>query len=162
MANEFPTTVDAAVRLLLGMVEESEQTKIAAMDSADIYTLHFGLGMWIRNHMGFYAGNDQLLKANGRVIVQHLSSTSTIGRDRRDTRHIYQVAYDDYGLDDLTGYALSQVKLVFRMAKQPHRKAHNVPVQITSPNGLNDKSKTEADRKRVNDQLARLGVLCEF
>ena len=101
-------------------------------------------------------------EANGRVIVQHLSSTSTIGRDRRDTRHIYQVAYDDYGLDDLTGYALSQVKLVFRMAKQPHRKAHNVPVQITSPNGLNDKSKTEADRKRVNDQLARLGVLCEF
>ena len=67
MANEFPTTVDAAVRLLLGMVEESEQAKIAAMDSEDIYTLHFGLGMWIRNHMGFYAGNDQLLKATGET-----------------------------------------------------------------------------------------------
>lgn len=101
-------------------------------------------------------------EANGRDIVQHLSSTLMIGRDRRDTRHIYQVAYDDYGLDDLTGYALSQVKLVFRMAKQPHRKAHNVAVQITSPNGLNDKSKTEDDRKRVIEQLARLGVLCEF
>ena len=101
-------------------------------------------------------------EANGRDIVQHLSSTLMIGRDRRDARHIYQVAYDDYGLDDLTGYALSQVKLVFRMAKQPHRKAHNVAVQITSPNGLNDKSKTEDDRKRVIEQLARLGVLCEF
>lgn len=101
-------------------------------------------------------------EANGRDIVQHLSSTLMIGRDRRDSRHIYQVAYDDYGLDDLTGYALSQVKLVFRMAKQPHRKAHNVAVQITSPNGLNDKSKTEDDRKRVVEQLARLGVLCEF
>lgn len=101
-------------------------------------------------------------EANGRDIVQHLSSTLMIGRDRRDARHIYQVAYDDYGLDDLTGYALSQVKLVFRMAKQPHRKAHNVTVQITSPNGLNDKSKTEDDRKRVIEQLARLGVLCEF
>ena len=101
-------------------------------------------------------------EANGRDIVQHLSSTLVIGRDRRDARHIYQVAYDDYGLDDLTGYALSQVKLVFRMAKQPHRKAHNVAVQITSPNGLNDKSKTEDDRKRVIEQLARLGVLCEF
>ena len=65
MANEFPTTVDAAVRLLLGMVEESEQAKIAAMDSDDIYTLHFGLGVWIRNHMGFYAGNAQLLKDTG-------------------------------------------------------------------------------------------------
>lgn len=101
-------------------------------------------------------------EANGRDIVQQLSSTLMIGRDRRDARHIYQVAYDDYGLDDLTGYALSQVKLVFRMAKQPHRKAHNVAVQIMSPNGLNDKSKTEDDRKRVIAQLARLGVLCEF
>ncbi len=50
MANEFPTTVDAAVRLLLGMVDESEQARIAAMDSEDMYTLHFGLGVWIRNH----------------------------------------------------------------------------------------------------------------
>jgi hypothetical protein len=67
MANEFPTTVDAAVRLLLSMVEESEQAKIAAMESEDIYTLHFGLGMWIRNHMGFYAGNAQLLMATGET-----------------------------------------------------------------------------------------------
>jgi hypothetical protein len=67
MENEYPTTVDAAVRLLLSMVEESEQAKIAAMDSEDIYTLHFGLGMWIRNHMGFYAGNAQLLKATGET-----------------------------------------------------------------------------------------------
>ena len=101
-------------------------------------------------------------EANGRDLVQHLSSTLLIGRDRRDARNIYQLAYDDYGIDDLTGYALAQVKLVFRMAKQPHRKAHNVAVQITSPNGLNDKSKTEDDRKRVLEQLVRIGVLREF
>jgi hypothetical protein len=65
MGNDFPTTVDGAVRLLLGLVEESEQIKIAAMDGDDIDTLHFGLGMWIRNHMGFYAGNAQLLKDTG-------------------------------------------------------------------------------------------------
>lgn len=100
--------------------------------------------------------------ANGRELIQHLSSTMLIGKDRRDTRQIYQVAYDDYGVDDLTGYSLAQVKLVFRMAKQPHRKAHNVAVQITSPNGLNDKSKTEDDRKRVLEQLTRIGVLREF
>jgi len=67
VANKFPATVNAAVRLLLSMMDESEQAKIAAMDSEDIYTLHFGLGMWIRNHMGFYAGNDQLLTATGEV-----------------------------------------------------------------------------------------------
>ncbi len=65
MGNDFPTTVDSAVRLLMSMVDESEQAKIAAMDTEDMYTLHFGLGVWIRNHMGFYAGNDQLLKATG-------------------------------------------------------------------------------------------------
>lgn len=101
-------------------------------------------------------------EANGRDLIQNLSSTMLIGKDRRDSRPIYQVAYDDYGIDDLTAYTLVQVKLVFRMAKQAHRKAHNVAVQITSPNGLNDKSKTEDDRKRVLEQLARIGVLCEF
>ena len=101
-------------------------------------------------------------EANGRDLVQHFSSTLLIGRDRRDARNIYQLAYDDYGIDDLSGYALAQVKLVFRMAKQQHRKAHNVAVQITSPNGLNDKSKTEDDRKRVLEQLVRIGVLREF
>lgn len=65
MGNDFPTTVDGAVRLLMSMVEESEQARIAALDNEDIYTLHFGLGMWIRNHMGFYAGNAQLLKDTG-------------------------------------------------------------------------------------------------
>jgi hypothetical protein len=67
VANNFPTTVDAAVRLLISMVDESEKAKIAAMDADDIYTLHFGLGIWIRNHMGFYAGNDQLRKATGET-----------------------------------------------------------------------------------------------
>ncbi len=100
-------------------------------------------------------------EANERDIVQHLSSSLLIGRDRRDTRNIYEVANDDYGIDDLTRYTVTQVKLVFRMAKQPHRKAHNLAVQITAPNGLNDKSKTEDDRKRVLQQLARIGVLRE-
>lgn len=101
-------------------------------------------------------------EARGRGIDQHLSSTLTVGRDRRDARSIYQVAYEDYGLGDLAGYVLSQVKLVFRIGPQPHRRAHNVAVQITAPNGLNDRSKTEDDRERVMAQLARLGVLHEF
>lgn len=67
MGNDFPTTVDGAVRLLMSMVEESEQTKIAAMDTDDIYTLHFGLGVWVRNHMGLYAGNAQLLQDSGKT-----------------------------------------------------------------------------------------------
>ena len=101
-------------------------------------------------------------EAHGRDLVQHLSSSLLIGRDRRDARQIYDVVREDYHLEDLTAFVLSRVKLVFRMAKQPHRKAHNVDVQITTSNGLNDQSKTEADRRCVHDQLVRVGVLHEF
>jgi len=97
-----------------------------------------------------------------RQTVRLLESTLTVCRDRRDDRDIYQVAYDDYGLDDLTGYLMSHVKLVMGMSKQPYRKAHKVVVQITTPNGLNDKSKSDDDRKRVIAQLIALGVLREF
>jgi len=65
--NEFPTTVDAAVRLLLGMVEEADQVQISSMTNDDLYKLHFGLGMWIRNNMGFCAGNTALLKDTGEA-----------------------------------------------------------------------------------------------
>lgn len=97
-----------------------------------------------------------------RAQVRRLESSLTVCRDRRDNREIYQVAYDDYGLDDLTGYVMSHVKLVMGMSKQPYRKAHNVVVQITTPNGLNDKSKSADDGKRVIAQLIELGVLREF
>lgn len=82
--------------------------------------------------------------------------------DRRDGRNIYQVAYEDYCAEDLSQYALVQVKLVMRMSKTQHRKAHNVAVQITAPNGLNDKSRTDDDRKRVQEQLIKIGVLSQF
>jgi hypothetical protein len=104
----------------------------------------------------------QKSEASGRLIKQQLSSKMEISRDRRDGRHIYQVAYDDYGIDDLSGYSIVQVKLAMRISGQLHRRAHNVAVQITAPNGLNDKSRTEDDRKRVLEQLTRIGVLTQF
>jgi hypothetical protein len=50
MENSFPTTVAAAVRLLMSMVDESEQVKIAAMNVDDLSSLHFGLGMCPDGH----------------------------------------------------------------------------------------------------------------
>jgi hypothetical protein len=101
-------------------------------------------------------------EANGREIIQELSSTLTIGRDRRDYRDIYNVARHDHRIQDLTGYVLAQIKLVFRIARQRHRKAHNVTVQLTAPNGLNDRSKTEVDRRLVLAQLEKLALVRQF
>ena len=52
--DKFPTTVEAAVRLLQGLVPDVEQEKIAAMKEDELMALHFGIGQWARNHMGLW------------------------------------------------------------------------------------------------------------
>ncbi len=132
------------------MLKRLEQDRIADVESISILQIKVAKPF------------EQQLELGGKPVARQLASKMEITRDRRDGRNIYQVAYEDYSAEDLSQYALVQVKLVMRMAKQPHRKAHNVAVQITAPNGLNDKSKTEDDRKRVLEQLIRIGVLSEF
>ena len=132
------------------MLKRLERDRIAGIESISILQIKVARPF------------EQQSEISGRTVVRQLSSKMEITRDRRDGRSIYQVAYEDYSADDLSQYALVQVKLVMRMAKQPHRKAHNVAVQITAPNGLNDKSRTEDDRKRVLEQLIKIGVLSQF
>lgn len=104
----------------------------------------------------------QLALPTTEALRHTLASYLTITRDRRDTRDLYTIAREDHGLEKLTGYTVIQVQLVIELAKQAHRKAHKVAVQITVPNGFNDKSKTEDERKRVMAQLAHLHLLREF
>jgi hypothetical protein len=94
--------------------------------------------------------------------THHISSGLTIHRDRRDRRDVYVVAREDHRLADLSGYELVQVKLVLRMAKQKERRAHNIVVQITAPNGLNDNAKTEDERQLVMRLLKRWQIVTEF
>lgn len=94
--------------------------------------------------------------------THHISSGLTIHRDRRDRRDVYVVAREDHRLADLSGYDLVQVKLVLRMAKQKDRRAHNIIVQITAPNGLNDNAKTEDERQLVMRLLKRWHIVTEF
>lgn len=94
--------------------------------------------------------------------THHISSGLTIHRDRRDLRDVYVVAREDHRLADLSGYELVQVKLVLRMAKQKDRRAHNITVQITAPNGLNDNAKTEDERQLVMRLLKRWHIVTEF
>ena len=102
---------------------------------------------------------DQLSADGG---THHISSGLTIHRDRRDRRDVYVVAREDHRLADLSGYELVQVKLVLRMAKQKDRRAHNIIVQITAPNGLNDNAKTEDERQLVMRLLKRWNIVTEF
>ena len=47
------------------VLPEDEQAKIAAMPEDELIMLHFGLGQWIRNHLGLWHGNAVLLRATG-------------------------------------------------------------------------------------------------
>ena len=51
---------------------------------------------------------------------------------------------------------------MLRVAKQKDRRAHNIVVQITAPNGLNDNAKTEDERQLVMRLLKRWNIVTEF
>jgi hypothetical protein len=73
-SGNFPGTVDAAVRLLMEMVPVAERTRIAAMTRDDLLSLHFGLGMWIRNNLGLWEGNHLLHEACGGLSPDDASA----------------------------------------------------------------------------------------
>jgi hypothetical protein len=64
-ADKFPTTIDAAVRALLGLVPAEELEKITRMSEGDLINLHLGLGQWIRNNFGLWRENQGLMQATG-------------------------------------------------------------------------------------------------
>jgi hypothetical protein len=70
----FTTTVEAAVRLLQGVVPENEQSKLATMAQDEWMTLHFGLGQWVRNHLGLWGANPVLLAATGEANADDASA----------------------------------------------------------------------------------------
>ena len=97
-----------------------------------------------------------------RLIARRVENPLLIKRDRFEDRNIYEVAGQVYPLVDLTNYVIKQVKLTIRMASTAHRKAHDVPVQITAPNGLNDSKLTKADSELVFAQLMKLGCARQY
>lgn len=145
---EFDLSAFVSPTVLTKLVSE----RIEGIERIDIRHLKVGCPLLRTTHD----------EAGDRETIQELKSTMTIQPDRRDDRNIYEVARQDYRNPDLTAYVPVQVKLVVRMAKQRHRKAHNVVVQITAPNGFNDRSKTEDDRKLVMAQLEKLGMVVKF
>jgi hypothetical protein len=66
-AENYPTTIDAAVRVIIGLVPAEELVKITQMSEDDLINLHFGLGQWIRNNFGLWRGNQDLMQATGAL-----------------------------------------------------------------------------------------------
>ena len=64
---EWPGTVDEAAGVVLATLSNEEKNQIAGMAEGDLIELHFGLGMWIRNNLGLWQGNQTLMES----IRQH-------------------------------------------------------------------------------------------
>lgn len=75
----WPETIDEAVGVVIAALSDDERASIAALARDQLAGLHFGLGMWIRNNLGLWKGNDRLRMAV-RTGVQpvHLDDASMV------------------------------------------------------------------------------------
>ena len=59
----LPATLDEAVGVILATLEDKDLSEIAQMPFTELFSLHFGLGQWIRNNLGLWKANSPLMKA---------------------------------------------------------------------------------------------------
>jgi hypothetical protein len=60
---QWPATIDEAVGVVIASLSDEDKATIAAMAESELIGLHFGLGMWIRNNLGLWQGNGELMQA---------------------------------------------------------------------------------------------------
>jgi hypothetical protein len=57
----WPVTVEETVRDILPRLSRLEKLRIMFMKKEDTASLHFELGLWIRNRYGLWRGNEKLI-----------------------------------------------------------------------------------------------------
>ena len=67
---KFPKTVEQAVSHLMTELSINDKRKIANTSKDNLYSLHFSLGMDIRNDFGLWSGNEELLESCWKISVQ--------------------------------------------------------------------------------------------
>ena len=104
----------------------------------------------------------RMVQIKGKSVHRLVENSLVIRCHRWEDRDIYTRAREVDGIDDLTDYVITQVKLRMVVSKSAHRRAHNVSAQITAPNGFNDAGKTKADTELVFAQLMSLGCARQY
>lgn len=57
-----PATIAEACDILDAVLSAEDRDAFLDMTEEDLIGLHFGLGMWIRNHFGLWQGNESLMR----------------------------------------------------------------------------------------------------
>ena len=85
--NGWPKTVTEAIKIIWSELSDQEKARISRMDDEAWLSLHFTLGMQIRNRFGLWEGNSMLIEDCERVAglklnhideVMHPDDASTI------------------------------------------------------------------------------------
>ena len=74
---EWSKTVDEAVAKILSEMPEKDRSRLKSTPEDDLINFHFGLGMFIRNEFGLWAGNKKLLNSCGSETM-HPDDASTV------------------------------------------------------------------------------------
>ena len=60
---QWRVTIDEAVGVVIATLSDEERASIAALARDQLAGLHFGLGLWIRNNLGLWKGNGELMQS---------------------------------------------------------------------------------------------------
>ncbi len=58
----WPKTLDEAAKQLISTMPECDRVTIKKMDKNELFQLHFGWGMYIRDRFGLWQGNETLMQ----------------------------------------------------------------------------------------------------
>lgn len=74
----WPVTVDAAARQIVAKMDDESKAQVRATAKQDLIQFHLGWGTGIRNSLGLWRGNHQLLESCGRGTRVHPDDCSTV------------------------------------------------------------------------------------
>ena len=60
---EYPKTIDEAVDFVISEMSEEVRDKMKQMHEDELIGFHFSLGTWIRNNLGLWGDNNELLES---------------------------------------------------------------------------------------------------
>lgn len=71
--NGLPRTVSEAVEMILGEMQAADKRNVRDTPEAELHKFHLGCGQGIRNSMGLWTGNRELLAATGKSDADEAS-----------------------------------------------------------------------------------------
>lgn len=91
MGNEWPKTLDEAVKICLLTLTPQEKAEIQSTPEDRFIDFHFNWAMALRNKFGMWQGNEELIESCGEWLADDASMVivktvwKELNRNKRDT-----------------------------------------------------------------------------